>query len=85
MHQSDLRGRLTRWFVKLQGYTLNIFHCRGTQNVFPDCLYRQNFEEVSELDLPYILYLNQSSKESYTYIYYAYAYKKTSPAAGLTN
>jgi len=49
MSQGDLSGRLARWAVKLQGFRFEIEHRRGIDNVVPDCLSRQNFEDIEEL------------------------------------
>lgn len=67
MRQPDLSGRLARWSLKLQGYKLKILHRRGTQNVVPDCLSRQNFEEISELELLPIVDLESPEFESEDY------------------
>ena len=50
MGKTDLSGRLARWALKIQGFKFEIKHRRGVDNVVPDCLSRQNFDEVNELD-----------------------------------
>ena len=44
MKQTDLSGRLARWALKLQGYRFEILHRKGSENVVPDTLSRQNFD-----------------------------------------
>ena len=34
----DVKAKLTRWSIKLHGYTFDIEHCPGHQNVLPDLL-----------------------------------------------
>lgn len=50
MRQKDLNGRLARWALKLQGYSFNIEHRSGKDNLVPDALSR-NIDEnyVTEL------------------------------------
>lgn len=49
MRQTDLSTRLARWSLKLQGYKFQIEHRKGSLNVVPDSLSRQNFDEVAEI------------------------------------
>lgn len=48
MNQSDLSGRLARWAIKLQGYSFEIEHRKGTENVVADALSR-SFEDVDDI------------------------------------
>jgi len=45
MNQSDLSSRLARWDIKLQGYSFEIEHRKGCENVAADALSRA-FEDV---------------------------------------
>lgn len=40
MNQSVLSGRLAKWAIKLQGYSFEIEHRKGTENVVADALSR---------------------------------------------
>ncbi|KAH8360922.1 hypothetical protein KR084_010806, partial [Drosophila pseudotakahashii] len=40
MRQRDLKGRLARWAMKLQGYRFTVSHRRGKDNIVPDALSR---------------------------------------------
>lgn len=68
MKQLDLTGRLARWSLKLQGFRFNIEHRRESQNVVPDCLSRQNFEEVFELELNPLIDLESPHFDSEEYV-----------------
>lgn len=48
MSQKDLSGRLARWSLKLQGYTFDIVHRKGTQNVVADTLSRTDVDELAK-------------------------------------
>lgn len=48
MKQSDLSGRLARWAIKLQGFSFEIEHRKGSENVVADALSR-SFEGVDEV------------------------------------
>ncbi|KAH8421132.1 hypothetical protein KR222_010583, partial [Zaprionus bogoriensis] len=50
MRQKDLSGRLARWAIKLQGFSFNISHRSGAQNIVADFLSRQNESTIEELD-----------------------------------
>jgi len=39
MNQFDLSGRLTRWAIKLQGYSFETKHRKGCENLAADALY----------------------------------------------
>lgn len=51
MNQKDLSGRLARWSLKLQGYSFNIEHRKGTQNIVPDTLSRMYASEEICLEI----------------------------------
>ncbi|KAH8310175.1 hypothetical protein KR067_009352 [Drosophila pandora] len=47
MKKNDLRGRLERWAMKLQGYQLTIEHRKATENVVADAISRSFEGEVN--------------------------------------
>jgi len=48
MNQSVLSGRLAKCAIKLQGYSFEIEHRKGTENVVADALSR-SFEDVDDI------------------------------------
>ena len=69
MQQSDLSGRLARWSLKLQGYRFKIMHRRGSQNIVPDALSRQNFEsELCEILATPLIDLSSDAFRSQEYL-----------------
>ena len=40
MRQPNLKGRLARWAMRLQGYKFSVSHRRGSEHVVPDALSR---------------------------------------------
>lgn len=67
MSQTDLSGRLARWSLKLQGYRMKIEHRRGSQNVVPDTLSRQNFNPVEEMEIYPLIDLDSPEFDSEDY------------------
>lgn len=53
MRQPNLKGRLARWALKLQGYKFTISHRKGKENVVPDALSRipDNDNEIYSVEL----------------------------------
>lgn len=71
MKQTDLSGRLARWALKLQRYTFQIEHRKGSQNIVPDALSR-SFEEPDavnaiEVELSPTIDLTSSAFQSEEY------------------
>jgi len=50
MKQANLKGRLARWAMQLQGYKFSVSHRRGQDNVVPDALSRMYAEEIAEIE-----------------------------------
>lgn len=51
MRQPNLKGRLARWAMRLQGYRFSVSHRRGSENIVPDALSRMHVEDVSAIEL----------------------------------
>lgn len=51
MRQPNLKGRLARWALKLQGYRFSISHRKGKEHVVPDALSRMHEAELSALEV----------------------------------
>jgi hypothetical protein len=49
MANKDLKSRLIRWSLQLQGYRFTIQHVRGSENVVADALSRVNCDSIAEL------------------------------------
>lgn len=49
--QSDLKGRLARWVLKIQQYDFDIVHVKGKNNIVPDAISRFPNENISLIDV----------------------------------
>jgi len=49
MKQKDLSGRIARWAIRLQGFSFEIKHRKGSQNVVADTLSRRDELVVNEI------------------------------------
>lgn len=67
MSQTDLSSRLARWALKLQGFSFDIKHRKGSQNVVPDALSRTFTEDLATIDLDNFIDLNADSFKSSEY------------------
>jgi hypothetical protein len=46
----DLKGRLARWAMNLQGHKFNISHRKGKEHVVPDALSRMLNDELAAIE-----------------------------------
>lgn len=50
MKQPNLKGRLARWALKMQGYSFSISHRKGKDNIVPDALSRLHESEIYSIE-----------------------------------
>jgi hypothetical protein len=50
MRQANLKGRLARWAMNLQGHKFTISHRKGKEHVVPDALSRMYSEELAAIE-----------------------------------
>lgn len=50
MKQENLKGRIARWAMQLQGYKFSVSHRRGQDNVVPDALFCMYADEIAAIE-----------------------------------